>query len=370
MSDRFRDLLRQVGSGTHTSEALTRSQAAEAMRLMLLEEATPAQIGAFLIAHRIRRPTGEELAGMLDAYEEIGPQLQSVTSAPFVLGCPYDGRSRTAPMAPLTALILVTAGVQVILHGGQRMPTKEGIPLIEVWQGLGLDWSKLSLAQVQKVFAELGLGFVYLPQHFLAAEKLVSYRREIGKRPPLATMELIWKPYLGQATVVCGYVHPPTETMFREAFHWRGVTDFITVKGLEGSCDLPRDRTCIIGLHQPGQQTQIVKDPTKILTKNPILDDVFFERLLLHPRDYGFDGREVTLSSTPILIEQIQTVLKGQSSEFMKATLWNGGFYLWRSGVCQDLESGLSSVESLITEGKVQAKLQEIQNYFFNGDLK
>jgi hypothetical protein len=158
--------------------------------------------------------------------------------------------------------------------------------------------------------------------------------------------------------------------MFREAFHWRGVTDFITVKGLEGSCDLPRDRTCIIGLHQPGQQTQIVKDPTKILTKNPILDDVFFERLLLHPRDYGFDGREVTLSSTPILIEQIQTVLKGQSSEFMKATLWNGGFYLWRSGVCQDLESGLSSVESLITEGKVQAKLQEIQNYFFNGDLK
>ena len=66
MSDRFREFLRQVGSGTHTSEALSRSQAAEAMKLMLLQEATPAQIGAFLIAHRIRRPTGEELAGMLD----------------------------------------------------------------------------------------------------------------------------------------------------------------------------------------------------------------------------------------------------------------------------------------------------------------
>ncbi len=364
MSDRFRDLLRQVGSGTHTSEALTRSQAAEAMRLMLLEEATPAQIGAFLIAHRIRRPTGEELAGMLDAYQEIGPQLQSVTSAPFVLGCPYDGRSRTAPMAPLTALILVTAGIPVILHGGQRMPTKEGIPLIEVWQGLGLDWSKLSLTQVQKVFAELGLGFVYLPQHFLAAEKLVTYRREIGKRAPVATMELIWKPYLGPATVVCGYVHPPTETMFREAFRWRGETEFITVKGLEGSCDLPRDRTCIIGLRQPSQHTQAMQ-ATQIQ-----LDDICFERLLLHPWDYGFGGREIPLSSTPILIEQIQTVLTGQSSEFMKAALWNGGFYLWRSGVCQDLESGLSMAESLLTQGKVQAKLQEIQNYFFNGDLK
>ena len=54
----------------------------------------------------------------------------------------------------------------------------------------------------------------------------------------------------------------------------------------------------------------------------------------------------------------------------MKAALWNGGFYLWRSGVCQDLESGLSMAESLLTKGKVQAKLRELQYYFLNGDLK
>jgi anthranilate phosphoribosyltransferase len=41
--------------------------------MMLLQEATPAQIGAFMIAHRIKRPTSQELAGMLDAYEQIGP---------------------------------------------------------------------------------------------------------------------------------------------------------------------------------------------------------------------------------------------------------------------------------------------------------
>ncbi|CAD5982739.1 Anthranilate phosphoribosyltransferase [Planktothrix tepida] len=362
MSDRFRELLRQVGSGTHTSEALSRSQVAEALRLMLLQEATPAQIGAFLIAHRIRRPTGEELAGMLDAYEEIGPQLQLVASAPMVLGCPYDGRSRTAPFAPLTALILITAGVPVILHGGQRMPTKEGIPLIEIWQGLGVDWSKLSLVQTQQMFTQLGLGFVYLPQHFPEAERLVTYRREIGKRPPLATMELMWKPYLGQATVVCGYVHPPTETLFREAFQLRGVTEFITVKGLEGSCDLPRDRTCIIGLRQPSLGTKQIKDSTPVEGQNshPTGEDVFLERLLLHPRDYGFAGKEIPLPSTSILIEQIQGVLAGHNSEFMKAALWNGGFYLWRSGVCPNLESGLSEAESLLTQGKVHAKLQEI----------
>jgi len=366
MSDRFREFLRQVGSGTHTSQGLSRSQAAEAMKLMLLQEATPAQIGAFLIAHRIRRPTGEELAGMLDAYEEIGPQLQSVDSLPMVLGCPYDGRSRTTPLAPLTALILATAGVPVILHGGQRMPTKEGIPLMEIWQGLGVNWSQLSLVQTQQAFTQLGLGLVYLPQHFPEAERLVTYRREIGKRPPLATMELMWKPYLGQATVVCGYVHPPTETLFREALQLRGVTEFMTVKGLEGSCDLPRDRTCIIGLRQPSQGTQhSIKDSTLVTEQDshPKVDDIYFERLLLRPSDYGFEGKEVPLPSTPILIEQIQSVLAGHSSELMKAAIWNGGFYLWRSGVCPSLESGLSQAESNLTQGKVQAKLQEIQDF-------
>ena len=79
MSDRFRELLKTIGSGTHTGKNLTRQEAAAAMGMMLLGEATPAQIGAFLIAHRIKRPTGEELAGMLDAYNELGPKLKSLS---------------------------------------------------------------------------------------------------------------------------------------------------------------------------------------------------------------------------------------------------------------------------------------------------
>ena len=109
MSDRFREFIQKIGSGSHTSKSLTREEAATAMTMMLEQTATPAQIGAFLIAHRIKRPTGAELAGMLDAYGAMGPQLQPVAShgrMPMVFGIPYDGRSRTAPVAPLVALIL------------------------------------------------------------------------------------------------------------------------------------------------------------------------------------------------------------------------------------------------------------------------
>src|SRR5919199_736476 len=253
MSNAFRELLKKVGSGVHTGEDLSREEAATATRMMLLQEATPAQLGAFMIAHRIKRPSSEELAGMLDAYDQIGPKLQpwgmghgrvaqwhsgrveeftsspphSLTPSPpaqpvMVFGTPYDGRSRTAPVTPLTALILATAGVPVVMHGGDCMPTKYGVPLIEMCQGLGVDFSKLTLAQVEQLLETTGLGFIYLPQHFPEAQGLVPYRDQIGKRPPTATMELMWCPYAGDAHVVAGYVHPPTENRFRETFELRG----------------------------------------------------------------------------------------------------------------------------------------------------
>jgi anthranilate phosphoribosyltransferase len=138
MSNAFRELLRKIGSGPHTGENLNRQEAEAATRMMLLQEATPAQIGAFMIAHRIKRPTGEELAGMLDAFEQLGPKLEPIAAnrIPVILSSPYDGRSRTAPISPLIALLLAAVGCPVILHGGDRMPTKEGIPLVEIWQEL------------------------------------------------------------------------------------------------------------------------------------------------------------------------------------------------------------------------------------------
>jgi anthranilate phosphoribosyltransferase len=343
MSNAFRDLLRKVGSGAHTSKDLTRAEAAAATQMMLNQEATPAQIGAFMIAHRIKRPTGEELAGILDAYDAIGPKLTPITAAclPVVLGTPYDGRSRTAPVTPLVALILATAGCPVVLHGGRRMPTKEGIPLSEIWQRLGVDWTLLSLEQVQQVFSQTLLGFVYLPTHFPLAEDIVTYREQLGKRPPFATAELFWCPYQGEALVVSGFVHPPTEDMGRVAADLRGIQRFITVKGLEGSCDLPRDRTCIVGIHRPD-------------TTPP------FNRLLIYPRDYGLAAPEVPLVSETQLIEEMQAVLQGTLNPLMASTILSGGFYLWQSGVCADMESGLAQAKELLMSGRVAQKLADL----------
>jgi anthranilate phosphoribosyltransferase len=344
MTNLFREFVQKVGGGNHTGENLTRAQAATATKMMLLGEATPAQIGAFLIAHRIKRPTGEELAGMLDAYDELGPKLQPIVCERpvMVFGVPYDGRTRTAPISPVIALLLAAAGQPVIMHGGDRLPTKYGLPLIDIWQGLGVDWTALPLTKTQQVFAQTGIGFIYLPQHFPLTTSIWEYRAQLGKRPPLATMELIWCPYAGDAHVIAGFVHPPTEGMFQIALELRKVTKFTLVKGLEGSCDLPRDRTAIIGL-------------SSLVTSQEI------ERLHLVPRDYGFSTKNVPLGTTEELLADIREVLAGKPGELMQTALWNGGFYLWRSGICPNIPEALAKAEELFTSGVVAAKLQELQ---------
>jgi anthranilate phosphoribosyltransferase len=347
MSKEFRELLRKVGSGPHTSKNLSRGEACRALELMLSQEATPAQIGAFLIAHRIKRPTGTELAGMLDAYDQLGPKVPALSSdqTVVVLSQPYDGRDRTFPLSPLTALLLAAAGCPVLQHGGDRMPTKEGIPLVELWEGLGVNWRSPSLSAIQDILAKTNVGFVYLPKFFPAAQGLVIYREEIGKRPPLATLELIWVPYAGKHHVVAGFVHPPTENMIAEALTLRGVSAFTTVKGLEGSCDLPQERTAIIGLY----------DFTK--AENALT------RLRLHAADFGLGGKNPVWTNLNDYSTLVKATLVGEQTPLRPALIWNSAFYLWQHTDVENLETAIAKAEKLIDDGLVKQQWHRLQLY-------
>jgi len=341
MSKEFREFLCKVGSGTHTSKSLTRQESEAATIMMLQGMATPAQIGAFMIAHRIKRPTSEELAGMLDAYKLMGPKLAPIASHKqvLVLGSPYDGRSKTAPVSPITAIILATAGIPILMHGGDRMPTKEGLPFIEIWQALGLNWQDLTIEQVQQNLETKNLGFVYLPKHFPLAQGLVPYREQIGKRPPFATLELIWSPYQGKQFIVSGFVHPPTETNIREAFAQHGITEFATIKGWEGSVDLPRSRTAIIGLNHGDH----------------------FERLTLSARNYGFSSEDPAIADASEMAIKIIAALKAEPSEYLNSVLWNCGFYLWLYGLHDEITEAIAHAQEIINSGKALQKLEHLR---------
>ena len=322
---RFRELIGRVGSGEHTSTGLNREEARESIELMLSGRVDDAQTGAFLIAHRIRRPAPLELTGMLDAYRSLGPTLRTSGRRALCFGVPYDGRSRTAPLLPLLALNLAAEGLPVVLHGGDPMPVKYGVTLAELFAALGIEWRGLPLETVQARLDGHNLALTHQPDHFPAAERLVNIRDAIGKRPPVASLELLWTPHRGERLLVSGFVHPPTESRAWEALAAAGENVLLTVKGLVGSPDLPTTRAGITARVRGG----------------------VVERILLHPRDHGITASERPWMNLETWGKDARAALRGEGP-LAEAVAWNLGAYLWFAGRLPSLAEGLERAQALL----------------------
>ena len=338
--ERFKQLLRKIGSGEHTSKGLSRNEADEAMELMLTGGASDVQIGAFLIAHRIRRPEPQELTGMLDTYRRLGPCLRSEPNQrrPICFGMPFDGRSRTAPIYPLTALLLVAAGQPVVLQGGRRMPVKYGVTASELFSSIGLDLHGMTIQEVQTGFNLHGLALIHQPDHFPIGEALIPARDDLGKRPPLASAELLWTAHQGHHLLVSGFVHPPTESRAWQALEIAGETNVVTVKGLEGGTDLPVSRAGITA------RVQIPSDP---------------ERHIVHPRDHGCFGDDPKWESEETWAAQAKEALLGHGP-MAHSLRWNTGCYFWLSGLSESLQDGVDRAKSMQDKGNGNSILERL----------
>ncbi|MCP9917663.1 anthranilate phosphoribosyltransferase [Cyanobium sp. ATX 6F1] len=334
---RFRELIGKIGSGEHTSTGLSRAEAQEALDLMLQGAPSEAQLGAFLIAHRIRRPAPQELAGMIDSYRARGPVLRTSGQRALCFGVPYDGRKRTAPLLPLVALLLAASGQPVVLHGGGPMPVKYGVTLAELFAALGIEWRGLTLETVQARLDRFNLALTHQPDHFPAAERLLPVRVEIGKRPPVASLELLWTPHQGEHLLVSGFVHPPTEPRAWEALAEAGETDLLTIKGLEGSTDLPTSRSGIAARVRHGQ----------------------VERLILDPQGHGLGGEDLGWQGIEAWGDQAKAALVGEGP-LARPLTWNLGTFLWLADRCNSLEAGLDQSRTLLSSGNGERRRQDL----------
>ena len=341
---RFRELIAKVGSGERTSTGLSRTEADEALTRLLLGQASGAQAGAFLIAHRLRRPRACELAGMVDAYRRLGPTLPPNPRPTISFGAPFDGRSRTAPLLPLTALLLNTAGLAVFLQGGDPMPVKYGVTQAELLRALDLPLDDLDWSAMQDLFTRDGLALLHQPRHFGLAEGLIPLREQIGKRPPIATLELLWSCASDAQLQVSGFVHAPTEQLMADTWELLGVRSGLTVKCLEGGVDLPTSRVSIAAHWRQGEQ----------------------ERLILQARDHGLQADDVDLTTLEAWSAMARAALDG-NGPLVKPLIWNCGVLLGRCQRQPDLEAGLATAERLLISGSVRERRQELVTVLAGG---
>ncbi len=190
----FIPFVKAVGRGNKLRRDLMQEEAGEAMRLILRRDATPAQIGAFLIGQRVKGEAEAEIRGFTQVARDefvfqISPHIENLLD----LGIPYDGKVKTAQLAPAIAIILAAAGLPAVLHGAEGVPTKEGITPGAVFAALGVP-ADLEPRRVERMIETVGLGYLAAARFAPAWEALTPLRREFGLRTALNTVEKLFNP--------------------------------------------------------------------------------------------------------------------------------------------------------------------------------
>ncbi len=172
--ERFKPLLGKVATGA----TLTRREAETAFDDMLSGEVTPAQIGAFLMALRVRGESVDEITGAVTAMRAKMLRVEAPADAIDVVGTGGDGVG-TYNVSTLAALIVAACGVPVAKHGNRAASSRSGAS--DVLTALGVRIGVPADA-VSRCIAEAGVGFMMAQTHHAAMRHVGAVRSELGTR--------------------------------------------------------------------------------------------------------------------------------------------------------------------------------------------
>ena len=174
MSDALKPLLATVADGN----SLSAGEAETAFDIIMSGDATEAQIGAFLMALRVRGETVDEITGAVRTMRAKALAAQAPADAIDVVGTGGDG-SGTYNISTAAAIVVSGCGVPVAKHGNRALSSKSGAADVLGALGVNID---ADMALVERSIAEAGIGFLMAPRHHSAMKYVGPARVQMGVR--------------------------------------------------------------------------------------------------------------------------------------------------------------------------------------------
>ena len=160
------------------SKDLTGEEMRAVMRIIMAGEATPSQIGAFLMGMRIKGETVGEIAAAVSILREQMVPVNAPEGAIDIVGTGGDGVG-SVNISTTTALVVAAAGVPVAKHGNKALSSRSGASQVLEALGVKLD---LTPEQIGDTIARAGIGFMFAPSHHPAMRHVGPARAEMGVR--------------------------------------------------------------------------------------------------------------------------------------------------------------------------------------------
>jgi anthranilate phosphoribosyltransferase len=332
MADDFKALIAKVATGA----TLTRQEAAAAFDSMMSGEATPSQMGALLMALRVRGETVDEITGAVTTMRAKMLGVKAPPDAIDVVGTGGDA-SGSYNISTCAAFIVAGAGVPVAKHGNRALSSKSGAA--DVLQALGVK-IELNAEQIGDCIRDAGIGFMFAPAHHPAMKNVGPTRVELGTR----TIFNLLGPLSNPASVKRQMVGTFSK-------HW--VEPMAQVLKNLGS-------DCVWVVHgSDGLDEITTAGPTSVAA----LEKGAIRTFELKPEDIGLArakpealrGGDAEHNARALL-----DVLKGKASAFRDVALFNAAAALVVAGKAKELKDAAGLARKSIDSGEAEGKLDRL----------
>jgi anthranilate phosphoribosyltransferase len=221
--------IKDIARGAAGARSLDRASAQALMAAVLDGDLSPLELGAFVIAMRMKGETLDELCGFLDAVHTRCLLLHS--RSPVVLIPSYNGARRLPNLTPLLALSLARAGVNVLVHGPVHDPAR--ITTADVLRDLGLAPARHE-ADVHAAWARHQPAFMSTATLCPPLQTLLDVRQAVGLRNSGHTVAKMIHPFGAQRAVrLVNFTHPEFGALMT-AWAQRERVDALLLRGTEG----------------------------------------------------------------------------------------------------------------------------------------
>jgi anthranilate phosphoribosyltransferase len=332
MSDVLKPLI-----GIAATRPLTRPEAVQAFEALFEGQGTPAQMGGFLMALRVRGETVDEYAAAASVMRAKCNAVTAPDGAMDIVGTGGDGKG-TLNISTATAFVVAGAGVVVAKHGNRNLSSKSGAADALTEMGLNV---MVGPDVVEKCLSAAGIGFMMAPMHHPAIRHVMPVRAELGTRTIFNILGPLTNP-AGVKRQLTGAFSPALIRPMAETLLSLGTISAWLVHGGDGTDELSIAAS---------SQVAAVENGT-------------IREFTIHPEDAGLPVHPFAaiMGGTPSEnAVAFRALLAGTQSAYRDAVLLNSAAALIVAGKVSDLTSGVEMARHSIDSGAALGKINALR---------
>lgn len=329
----FKDVIEKVING----ESLTEEEMIDVMDQLMNGKLDDAQIGALLVALRIKGESLEEITGAAKVMSSLAKKIKIDSEHSVDIVGTGGDYANTFNISTASAIVAAAAGAVVAKHGNRSVSSKCGSA--DVLEALGIDIS-MDVETLEKCINELNMGFLFAPNFHSAMKYAIGPRKKIGVRTIFNILGPLTNPACVRNEIMGIYDENLTE-LAANVLKNMGLKRAMVVHGMDGIDEIT------------------VCDKTKV----SFLDNGEIKTTYITPEDFGLNRYDKTeiVGGTPVEnAEIIKKIFDGEKGAKRDAVLLNAGATIYVSGNAETLEKGIAKAVEMIDTGKAKQKLEDL----------